>query len=634
MARFSERQSLLLQLLSEVERPLTGQELAALLGISPRTLRYDIARINRVFRGDLVVSGGQGYQMDRGAYQAIVADEGPLTIELGHEERLLLYLLDHPVTDLYDMVVECYLGESVVRSTLRRLQGQLAARDVSLTLRGSQVRLAADEQELRRVLGRLVRRAMDTAGGRSDHVAGYLPLAHLSSIEQQLRDVLARHHIVVDDIRLENLVITTAICVQRSEHAAPGSVEVDPESRAWRAIADLATQLARLHPDRPLAPTDQQSLVGLLQASLEEGHGPEPTGGVVTHDEDDFSKLLGTALDETAAHFRLTIQRDKLYNSLEGHLRRMLRRVGAPMYFRNSLQESLRSRSPFLYDIAVFLADRISRQLNVRFTDDEIGLLAIYFGLYTQQRGTDKQSISAVIVCPRYQTLRDWLLAGIVERYSTALRVVDVVGSPAEADALDCDLIITTIDVASFAHPSVQVSAVLSDLDVGAVDAAIARVRRVKARGRAIETINRFLDPDLFFVGQHFTDATETIQFLSKAMETRGIVPPEYLDSALLRETYSSTAFARRFAIPHAMEFMAHRTKVAVVIPSSPIQWEVADVSLVLMLAINGQDYDDFVEFYQPLVRVLYDPQLFSELRKVATFERFRDLLGEHLALS
>ncbi len=401
--------------------------------------------------------------------------------------------------------------------------------------------------------------------------------------------------------------------------------------RTAAVLADLAGRLARQYPERPLVPSDLAYLADLVRAGVEAeqpGGVPEPATA-----DDDVRDVLVEALDDTVAHFNLTVQRDKLYSSLEGHVRRMVGRVGTMLYFRNSLQESLRSRSPFLYDVAVHLADRIVRRLDVRFTDDEIGLFAIYFGLYSEQRTPDELTISAVLVCPRYQTLRDWLIAGLVERYDPSLRVIDIVATGAEAADIECDLVITTLEDAAPAQASVQVSAVLSDLDMGAIDAATARVRRSKSRSRTAQVITRFLDPALFFVGPGFVDRTQTITFLSRALEAQGIVPPDFVDSALLRETYSSTAFAHRFAIPHAMSFMAHETKVAVLIPSGPIDWEVSDVTLVLMLAIEEGDYDDFVAFYQPLVRMLYDPQFFADVRRTSTFEEFRDLLGEQLTV-
>lgn len=72
---------------------------------------------------------------------------------------------------------------------------------------------------------------------------------------------------------------------------------------------------------------------------------------------------------------------------------------------------------------------------------------------------------------------------------------------------------------------------------------------------------------------------------------------------------------------------------MAALIPPGPIRWEHADVTLVLQLAINGDDYDDFVDFHQPLVHLLYDPQLYAEVRKVTTFDEFRDLLGKEMSV-
>lgn len=117
------------------------------------------------------------------------------------------------------------------------------------------------------------------------------------------------------------------------------------------------------------------------------------------------------------------------------------------------------------------------------------------------------------------------------------------------------------------------------------------------------------------------------IEILNAELQQRDIVPPEFLDSVLLRETYSPTAFGHRFAVPHSMEFLGRLTKLAVLIPKGPIRWGEFEVSMVLMLAINGDDYDDFIRFYQPLINLLYAPALFAELRRATTFDAFRGFL-------
>ena len=94
MILFSERQSLLIELLSELDHVITGRELADLLGVSPRTLRYDISRINGMAKADVIEASPKGYLLNRPIYNDLVARNSLLGTELGHQERILLYFFN------------------------------------------------------------------------------------------------------------------------------------------------------------------------------------------------------------------------------------------------------------------------------------------------------------------------------------------------------------------------------------------------------------------------------------------------------------------------------------------------------------------------------------------------------------
>ncbi|MBE6476772.1 MAG: HTH domain-containing protein [Propionibacteriaceae bacterium] len=630
MILFSERQSLLLELLSELDHVITGRELADLLGVSARTLRYDISRTNGMAKAEVIEATPKGYRLNRPVYYDLVARNSDLGTELGHQERILLYLFNAPVTDVYDIMRDCYLSESVTRAALQHLVPKAAEYGLSLTTSGARVELSGDELDLRRLLGELVHNAMDVAVGRTEKMKRYLPDVELSVVEAELRAAVEETRADINDIQLSNTVVSLAICLQRFDHppAAP-HVPRASGTGADELTGRLLARLGRAYPERTFAPSDREYVRALLGLALD--HGVTSPGGRPDAEDSGAAEAIRACLDETIGHFNLEVDYGKLSRNICDHVLRLVARPRKLPYFRNNLQESLRARSPFLYDVAVYLADRLSKALTINFSDDEIGLLVIYLGLHTEQPPTDERAISAVVVCPRYHALQDWLLAELVERFPDRLRIVDIVASNREADAIECDLVITTTDEAPGVHPSVRISAVLSELDCTAVDAAILREFSAKMRTRMAAIMSKFLDPGLFFVGPSFPDATSTIHFLSGALRDKGYVPEEFEDSVLLRETYSPTAFARRFALPHSMDFMAHETKVAVLIPSSPIPWETADVSLVFMLAINGADYDEFIQFYQPLISLLYDPRLFSELKRVTDFEAFAQLLGSQL---
>lgn len=630
MILFSERQALLLQLLSEVDDATTGSDLAALLGVSTRTLRYDISRINGVTKIEIVEATSKGYKLDRLRYNEFLARNSDLATQLDHHERILLYLLHTPRTDVYDIMRDCFLSESVTRAALQRLRPQVEAHQLSLLVKGPSVSLTGSEISFRRLLGDLVHNAMDVAVGKSDKIARYLPDVCPSSISRILQSLVQDRHLEIDDIKMGNAVVNIAICIQRNEFPIdPGDAPEAVLNSITSELSDaLLRRLSQSFPDRILSDTDVKYVRTIVGVALD----PHVNMGVEESERTGVSDTTAQCLDETIQHFNLTVDTQKLYKSISEHVERLVLHTRDLPYFRNTLQESLRSRSPFLYDVAVYLADRLSRMLGISLSDDEIGLLAIYLGLYSRPVNADEHAISAVVICPQYQTLRDWLLAGLVGHFGSRLQIIDIVSTRDEADGQDCDLVISTTDESSRVHPCVQISALLSDMDFGAVDSAILHEVKSKSRSRIAHSVRRFLDPDLFFTDASPADADETISFMCNALEGRSIVPPEFRDSVRLRETYSPTAFARRFAVPHAMDFLARQTKVAVLIPRSPIDWEAADVSLVLMLAINGEDYDDFVHFYQPLISLLYDSHLYSEIRKVRTFDEFLNFLDNELS--
>lgn len=627
---FSERESLLLEVLREADRPMVGAHLADLLGVSPRTLRYDIGRINRLHPTPLVESDAAGYSLNLSAYREVLREAPPVTSVLDDDERLLIHLIDRERCDLYDAARDCYLGESAVRSAVSRLTPRLEPYGLVLSLNGSLITVRGTELDRRRVLGGLVREATNASMGSQRRLRRLLPDIDLEAVESAVKAGLGESGELIDDIAGQNLVVNLAICLQRSgfpiqEATEPPAIPLDP--RAERVVEELV----RAFPSRTVGESDRAYLHRLVSVALATATPDQPLAARTTG-TDAISDAVVHAVDDCITHFDLHVQREKLVTSVTEHTRRLVARKATLVYFRNSLRESLRNRSPYLYDVAVYLAYQISRALKVRVTDDEISLFAIYLGLYADHDGPASDTVSVTIVCPRYQTLREWLLSRLVEQLGEKVAIVDVVASMPAAEDSACELIVTTMTGVGSSRPVVEISALCSETDVDAVRAEVARLREERVRSRTASALARFLDPRLFFVDLPFRDADETIDFLCEQMVGSGKVPPAYSQSVKVREEYSSTAFAHRFAVPHSMEFIAYQTVIAVLIPKGPIRWGETEVVMALMLALNQADDADFTWFYQQLVQLLCDPELFPELRRKRDFASFRDYLAAQLS--
>lgn len=627
---FSERESLMLEVLREAGRPMVGAHLADLLGVSPRTLRYDIGRINRTRGVPLVESDAAGYSLNLASYRQALSQELPVTSALGDDERLLVYLLDHEQCDVYDIARDCFVSESAVRSATARLAPRLEAHGLTLVQAGARISVEGSELDRRRVLGGLVREATNVAIGSQWRLRRLLPDIELDAVDAAIEKALQGWDEPLDDISRQNLVVNLAICLQRSGHPmdpVPGQGAAGrPDERADAVLAELLAAF----PSRTVGENDRAYLRRLVGVALANAASDEP--GDDDGQDDVIGEVVGDAVDDCIAHFDLKVQRDRLVTSISQHTRRLVARKATLVYFRNGLRESLRTRSPYLYDVAVYLAHKISSALEVWVTDDEISLFAIYLGLYTDTGDDAPDTVRATIVCPRYQTLREWLLSRFVEHLGEKLSIVDVVTTMQSADATDCELIVTTTGGGNTSRPVVEISALCSEMDLDSVRAEVARIRDERLRHRAGSALARFLDPRLFFVDAQFKGSAETIDFLCAEMIAAGRVPASYTASVRVREDYSSTAFAYRFAVPHSMDFIAHQTTIAVLIPPAPIRWGETDVVMVLMLALNQDDYIDFTWFYEQLVQLLCDPELFSELRSKRDFPAFREYLAAQLS--
>lgn len=610
---------------------MVGAELADLLGVSRRTVRYDIGRINRLRGSALVNSDRAGYSLNLDAYRGVLRDAPWAASVLDDDERLLVHLLDHEERGLYDAATECYLGESAVRSAVTRLAPRLETQGLRLQLNASRIQLEGPELDRRRVLGSLVRDAANTAKGGDQRLSRLLPKVDLARVEAVVDDVLAEAPTPIDDVSRHNLVVNVAISLQRSGKSVPQAPE-DAQDDGVGPLADaVMAGLGRAFPSQIGDRANRAYLRHLVLVSLNNA-AADPAATKTGPDQSAIRDVVAHAVDECIVHFDLHVQRDKLVTDITQHTQRLIARSATLVYFRNGLRESLRTRSPYLYDVAVYLAHQISSSLGVRVSDDEISLFAIYLGLYADHHDGSSDAVSVTLVCPRYQTLREWLLARLAEQLGARLTMVGIVTTLAEAEATDCELIVTTIGGYSATHPVVEISALCSELDVAAIRAAVTRIGEERERGRTAAVLARVLDPRLFFIDDQFADATTTIDFLCERLIDTGRVPDSYAASVRVREEYSSTAFAHRFAVPHSMDFVAHQTTIAILVPKGPIRWGESDVVMVLMLAVNQDDYAEFSQFYQRLVHLLCDTELFTELRHKRDFDSFRGYLAERLA--
>ena len=141
-------------------------------------------------------------------------------------------------------------------------------------------------------------------------------------------------------------------------------------------------------------------------------------------------------------------------------------------------------------------------------------------------------------------------------------------------DAIDTDLILTTIDPPFAGDRVVRIQPFLTEGDVERVQAAAGRVRRARRLARLRAELERYFSADAF-VATVPPDADEesVIRMLGARLVAQGVIDEDYVERTLERERLSSTAFTDALAVPHALGMTASRTAIAVALADPSMPW-------------------------------------------------------------
>ncbi|WP_304458780.1 BglG family transcription antiterminator [Alicyclobacillus sendaiensis] len=164
-----------------------------------------------------------------------------------------------------------------------------------------------------------------------------------------------------------------------------------------------------------------------------------------------------------------------LVSGLAQHLAPALDRVRARLPIRNPLLEMVKARYPDLFAAATSAADEVFAAHGLRLPDEEIGFLTMHLGA-SRERQLAEEKWRAVMVCPHGLSSAR-LLASRVRKELPEIAVQEV-ASAASAAHCDADLVLSTVPLPESDVPVVVVSPFLTEHDLRAVRAALAKLER------------------------------------------------------------------------------------------------------------------------------------------------------------
>ena len=211
----SKRQFLLLKILYGSTQPISAGELTRLLGISARTLRYDIGSINSATKEPVISSCKNGYYFEKNESSRKLLKDVSCFDTSKPQKFIAMELLRSKECSIYDLSEKVYASESTIYKLVKNLIPTFNRAGLQILRRGEMLSAVGSETDKRVLLTHYIYNDANDLATALNNFNEYFTLFTLNDIRQIVVSNFNRFQIHIDDLYLKNIIVSVAISVQR-----------------------------------------------------------------------------------------------------------------------------------------------------------------------------------------------------------------------------------------------------------------------------------------------------------------------------------------------------------------------------------------------------------------------------------
>lgn len=602
----------MLALLAQADGWVPAGELATRLGVSTRSVRSYVTAVKAAADPLEVISSSTiGYRLNRDAYGSYLSRSPSSTSTSsprGRVTHLVTRLMEADRVDVHEAAASLFVSVSTIEADLRRVRTLAQEAGLELGRTGSTVSISGAEVGYRRLISRMFRE--ESAQGAFDlsEVQAAFGIGDLRAFKTDLIDLLVGAGYAVNEYGIDSALVHVAIAIDRSQRAMAPDRDAPEAPASADELVDALGDLVRRHFDTRLPRDELLSLAVLMSTRVAtravNGASTALAADGMASELEVMRRLVRRAQQE----YLVDLDDEPFLLRLTMHVRNLAARARAQTATHNPLARSIKTSYPLTYELAVFLASEIQRELGIAVSEDEIAFIALHVGSSLERR-TTSEAVSFTLVTPGYHDVAELLQSRISAAMGNDLTLDQVIiRTDIDWDRLGSDLIVTTIDRPEHREGVVVVQPFFTGQDRVNLAAAAGRVRRHRRRNRIKEELLLYFDESLFFRNASASDEESMIRLLGAGMTAAGAIDESYIDEAIRREKLSSTAFTETLAVPHAMAMTASRTAIAVAVNDTAVPWGENRVNVIALVAFSESGRAAFQTVFEQFVEVFSEP--------------------------
>ncbi|MGX7091158.1 BglG family transcription antiterminator [Hutsoniella sourekii] len=330
------------------------------------------------------------------------------------------------------------------------------------------------------------------------------------------------------------------------------------------------------------------------------------------------NKLVDKLISQLSDSLGINFSKDhKLERLLENHIPPMIYRLKSGQKINNPFVEKIKAEyGPTFYTIW-HVVSHYEDELDVKFNEEEVGLLAIYFQSAMERT---KSGSKILIVCQYGIATAELLL----NRLQSILSPNDetLTASLSEYKNMDLskfDIIISTTE--SIEGPNVIHSSPFIE------DDQLLEIKenylQKNSENRGFPHIYKFINKDYIFLNTKIESKPELIDFVCTQLESNGYVDSKYASTVVQRERLGNTDMPSGYALPHGNAQHVKKSVICFFNSDKKFHWTDYGVDKIFMLVLTTEDLKESKNIIKEIYRIMKFPEIASRF-----YQNIYNLMG------
>lgn len=608
--------------------------LAESLGVSSRSIRNYIKQVNRDLAGVASINNekGKGYRlnlMDEQSFQQLLDKNYSEKELLDSPKRRIAFIIDRLINSeeaytLDDLAFEMNIGRTTLVNELKK--ASISLETYNLTIQGKQnhgMSLSGRELDLR----------LFVLDNIYDVLYKSYPLDQ--DILEELEKIFHKHDLeTTTQMKLMEFII---IMLDRllKDHPIDG---IHDKYKTLLNTMDYQIALNIVHTLESQLPIKiPQSEILFITIPI--AGRRTPTNNRTMADikiTSDVIWLLEQIVEQVGFKKEIIYENESFFKDLQYHLTFMLNRLLFGLRLKNPLLLDVKRKYPVAYKMAEIAGQVIERNYDIEVTEDELGYLAFYFGVFiTQSDVKVKRFERAIVICGTGRGTAK-LVAIQLGRVLNADTIIDLYAENDVTDKIldNYDIVFSTVKFSyKTTKPFIMIDEIFDEENVKREieNKLYMQNLEVKSSSNFRSVVAQLITKEKFFILDSTKDYHENVSDMVASLVKNGWLDRGFKERLKERESKGSMVFDNFIALPHTFNQQSNQIELALGVSPETMIVDGKGLKLVFLLGLPEQQTNNseylIVKIYDEIIRIANNQQLIEDIVNIQNYRDLKHLL-------